>query len=124
MKNDDFKSGTRASPRFLRNENRFGLVGGDGFVAVVADRFMWATFQRFQRFFDVFVGLWLRVNVTCACVLVSREKLRRNLSAQIAVKASLVDVKCARRIQRLFAVSIRHVVSFFLLFWENPILRF
>ena len=66
MKNDDFKSRTRASPRFLRNENRFDLVGGDGFVAVVADRFMRATFQRFQNFFDVFVGLRLRVNVTCA----------------------------------------------------------
>ena len=77
---------------------------------------MRATFQRFQSFLDVFVGLRLRVNVTCTCVLVSGENPRRGFSAQIAVAASVVDVKSTRRVQMMFAVSIRHVVSFFLLF--------
>ena len=73
---------------------------------------MRTTFQRFQSFFDVFVGLRLRVNVTCASVLVSSENPRRSLSAVIAVAASIVDVKCARRVQRMFAIVICHKNTF------------
>lgn len=90
---------------------KISIAQSELLVAVVADCFDWAAFQRFHAQFRVLCSLGLRMHEGIASVFVTGKEIRCSLTAKVAVDALFINVELSGHVLGPFFVFFSHMCT-------------